>query len=145
MNYLLVKDDLFWKQRINSHRYKDGDLNTQFYHAAKTSRKKVNIITSLTISYGETCTSNGGMCMIAKDYFTELFQKVLSSRKQVLHALSSTISKGDNDMLTVTFAYEEFKETIFPMHVDKCPSLDRFNPGFYQHLRVTIRWFLRMV
>ncbi|XP_058740924.1 uncharacterized protein LOC131613254 [Vicia villosa] len=54
---LLVKDDLFWKQRAKAHWYKDGDLNTRFFHVTATGRKKVNAIKSLINENGEVILS----------------------------------------------------------------------------------------
>jgi len=44
MTRLLVQEDLYWRQRAKAHRYKEGDLNTKFFHASATARKKVNKI-----------------------------------------------------------------------------------------------------
>jgi len=34
LDKLLIKDDIFWKQRAKTFRYREGDLNTKFFHAA---------------------------------------------------------------------------------------------------------------
>lgn len=73
LNSLLVKHDFFWKQRAKLHWYKDGDLNTHFFHITATVRKKVNTTKSLTKDNGEITSSNEGMCKVAHDYFIELF------------------------------------------------------------------------
>ncbi|XP_058742491.1 uncharacterized protein LOC131614985 [Vicia villosa] len=77
---LLVKDDLFWKQRAKAHWYKDGDLNTRFFHVSATVRKKVNAIKSLVNENGDVIESTEGMCQVASAYFNDLFQK----KKQAL-------------------------------------------------------------
>ncbi|XP_058756815.1 uncharacterized protein LOC131630038 [Vicia villosa] len=131
LNTLLVKDDIFWKQRAKVHWYKDGDLNTRFFHISASTRKKVNTIRSLTNDNGEIVSSSEGMCKVAHDYFIDLFQKKPSSRDWVLQAICTTISNEDNDMLTNQFDIAEFKEAFFSMQADKSPSPDGFNPGFY--------------
>ncbi|PNX85123.1 ribonuclease H, partial [Trifolium pratense] len=40
MTYLLVQDDMFWRQRAKTHWYGEGDLNTRFFSCINTSRKK---------------------------------------------------------------------------------------------------------
>jgi hypothetical protein len=35
--------------------------------------------------------------------------------------------------LLAPFTIDEFREALFSMKPDKCPGLDGFNPGFYQH------------
>ncbi|WJX67479.1 hypothetical protein P8452_51944 [Trifolium repens] len=133
MTHLLVQDDMFWRQRAKTHWYKDGDLNTRFFHALATSRKKVNRISFLEDAGGLRITDNLGMSIVAKDYFNELFQKQNSIRDPVLSAISTTILEFDNEQLTASFTKEEFKEALFSMQSDKCPGPDGFNPGFYQH------------
>lgn len=58
---------------------------------------------------GEVSTSTEGMCMTAHGYFTDLFQKNLSSQDRVLHALGTSILDEDNNMLMTSFIIEVFK------------------------------------
>ncbi|XP_058761438.1 uncharacterized protein LOC131634832 [Vicia villosa] len=131
MNTLLVKDNILWKQRAKVHWYKDGDLNTRFFHISTSTSKKVNTILSLTKDNGEVISSSEGMCKLSHVYFIELFQKKLSSRDRVLQAISISISTEDNVMLTNPFDIAELKEAIFSMQVDKILGQDNFNLGFY--------------
>lgn len=39
---LLVKEENFWCQRAKTYWLRDGDLNTKFFHASASSRKKKN-------------------------------------------------------------------------------------------------------
>ncbi|CAJ2652404.1 unnamed protein product [Trifolium pratense] len=133
MTHLLVQDDLFWRQRAKNHWYRDGDLNTRFFHASATSRRKVNRISYLKDDSGLRTTDISGMCNLAKNYFDELFQKQASTRGPVISTIMPTIFDDDNEKLTSPFKIEEFKEALFSMHSDKCPGPDGFNPGFYQH------------
>ncbi|XP_045822268.1 uncharacterized protein LOC123915166 [Trifolium pratense] len=57
LSSLLRQDDVFWKQRAKTFWYKNGDLNTKFFHAAATARKKVNRITRLYDANGIECRS----------------------------------------------------------------------------------------
>jgi hypothetical protein len=52
MSRLLVKEDAFWRQRAKTHWFREGDLNTRFFHAAATSRCKIYRISSLVNSSG---------------------------------------------------------------------------------------------
>jgi hypothetical protein len=44
MTQLMIQEDKYSRQRAKTHWYRDGDLNTKFFHASTTSRKKVNHI-----------------------------------------------------------------------------------------------------
>lgn len=61
-----------------------------------------------------------------------IFQKKPSSRVRVLHALGTSNSDEDNNMLTTLFVFEEFKEDIYFMQADKSYGPNGFNLGFYQ-------------
>jgi hypothetical protein len=133
LNHLLVQQDMYWRQRAKTHWYRDGDLNTKFFHAAATFRKKVNKILSLETHEGVHVTDDSGMLSIAKNYFEELFEGHDSIRSPVINLLNHVVDNEDNALLTAPFCREVFKEALFSMQPDKCPGLDGFNPGFYQH------------
>jgi hypothetical protein len=128
-----VKDDLFWKQRAKTFWHCDGDLNTRYFHAVATSRRKINKIIQLEDAHGVVCNSSEGLKSIARDYFNELFQQQVGDRDVVINAISRSILDDDNESLTAPFLVEEFHDAIFSMESDKCPGPDGFNPGFYKH------------
>jgi hypothetical protein len=107
-------------------------LNTRFFHAAASSRQKVNKIQHLQDNNGRICRDEDGLKGIARNYFIELFQRANSSRQNVINVVPQSITLEDNDALTAPFSLEEFKEATFSMQIDKCPGPDGFNPGFYQ-------------
>jgi len=47
MTKFMIQEDKYWRQWAKTHWYRDGDLDTKTFHAAVTSRKKVNHIISL--------------------------------------------------------------------------------------------------
>ncbi|GAU39501.1 hypothetical protein TSUD_68650 [Trifolium subterraneum] len=133
LDVLLVKDDLFWKQRAKTYWYRDGDLNTRFFHATASTRKKKNQIEHLEDPQGTVCNSIEGMKAIANDYFTNLFQQQNGERNSVINAVKTCITPEDNNALTAPFSFAEFREAIFSMEADKCPGPDGFSPSFYQY------------
>lgn len=124
---------MYWRHRAKTHWYRDGDLNTKKIHAEATSRKKVNKLLSLENNEGIRITDEVGMCSVAKNYFKELFEGHDSVRSAVVNMLNQVIDFEDNVQLTAPFCKEEFKEAMFSMQPNKCPSPDGFNLGFYQH------------
>ncbi|KAK2396409.1 hypothetical protein QL285_058064 [Trifolium repens] len=129
MSFLLIQEDTFWRERAKTHWLRDGDLNTKFYHASATSRRKVNKITSLLDASDNLITNDIELCDVARDYFVDIFQRQNSVTEPVINLIDCTISPEDNNMLTAPFVIEEFKEAIFSMKPDKCPGPDGFNPG----------------
>jgi hypothetical protein len=133
LDRLLVQDDLYWKQRAKTIWYRDGDLNTKFFHAATTSRRKINRIEHLEDSNGTVCRKEEHFQSIARDYFSHLFTKLPSSSDTVISKINASITVEDNLYLTDAFTFEEFRLAAFSMQADKCPGPDGFNPGFYHH------------
>ncbi|GAU25702.1 hypothetical protein TSUD_216310 [Trifolium subterraneum] len=133
LDFLLAKDDLFWKKRGKTFWYRDDDLNTRFFHATTSAIKRKNQIERIEDIQGNVCTSIDGMKIIAKEYFMNLLQQQNGERMRVVDAVNSCISLEDNNILTAPFSLAEFKIAGFSMEADKCPGPDGFNPGFYQH------------
>jgi hypothetical protein len=138
MAHLLVQEDAYWRQRAKSHWLRDGDLNTKFFHAAATSRRKVNHINSLLDPSGNLVTKDEDLCEVARDYFVDIFKKQNSIIDPVINVVNQSISLEDNIMLTEPFTMEEFKEAMFSMHPDKCPGPDGFSPSFFQQFLASL-------
>jgi hypothetical protein len=93
MSHLLVKEDVFWRQRAKTHWLQDGDLNTKFFHAAATSRRKTNRILSLVDEAGHRVTEAPDICNVARDYFTNIFQKQNSTLEPVLDVVNPSFQQ----------------------------------------------------
>jgi len=130
---LLAQYDAYWRQRAKTHWYRDGDRNTNFFHASATAQKKVNRITSLVDDDGNNIIDEHGLRNVAREYFVNIFQKQGSAFDYVIDVISQSIFAPENERLTITFTKAEFHETLFSMHPDKCPGPNGINPGFYQH------------
>jgi hypothetical protein len=133
ISFLLVREDTFWRQRAKTHWIRDGDLNTKFFHASATSRRKVNRITSMKDSSDSLVTNSIELCEVARNYFVDIFQCQNSITSPVIDLINPTITPTDNAQLTNPFTIAEFKEAIFSMKPDKCPGPYGFNPRFFQH------------
>jgi len=118
---------------VKAHWYKDGDRNTKIFHATSSAHRKVNRISSLEDDLGTKITDIQGMSSIAKSYFHYLFQKQHNIFAPVIGVICTSISNKDDASLTQPFTKEEFKQSIFSMHPDKCSGPDGYNPSFYQH------------
>jgi len=83
LDKLLVQDDLFWKQRAKTFWYREGDLNTKFFHATATSRKKMNRIEHLENSNATVCRKEEELQIISRDYFSHLFTNFQAPMKKL--------------------------------------------------------------
>jgi len=57
---------MYWRQRAKTHWYRDGYLNTKFFHAVATYIKKVNKILSLETNEGIRITDDTGCDLLRR-------------------------------------------------------------------------------
>lgn len=129
---LLVKEEQFWRQRAKTTWLREGDLNTKFFHACATTRKKKNRIEKLLDSDGNHTTSREGLCRVVAAYFEALFGERRGHYQPVLDVIQPRITPDDNARLLRPFSEEEFNCALHQMDPDKAPGPDGFNPGFYR-------------
>ncbi|XP_057809148.1 uncharacterized protein LOC131023623 [Salvia miltiorrhiza] len=131
---MLLSEDAHWKQRPKQYWLKDGDLNTKFFHAMATTRKKKNAISKLQRTDGSWTTDIADIKIMAYDYFVQLFDVPHGANDfhQVLDRLSPCIDGEKNAELTRDFHIDEFRAALFQMHPDKSPGPDGLNPKFFQ-------------
>ena len=132
LDKLLIKDDIFWKQRAKTFWFRDGDLNSRYFHVVASSRRKVNKIEQLEDAQGVNCHKEEKLQHIAK-VFSTFVSKTEEQSRRCYSKVSASITDEDNQMLTEPFSFDEFKTTAFSMQANKCSGPDGFNPGFYQH------------
>lgn len=75
LNELLANEEVYWKQRAKKFWLKEGVTNSRFFHAAASSRKKLNHISSLKAEDGTMVSSHEGMCNILLSYFSQVFKE----------------------------------------------------------------------
>jgi len=121
----------FGNKRPKTFWYREGNLNTKFFHAATTSRRKVNRIKDIENSHGTVCRNEEELQVIVRDNFSHMFTKLPSNRVAVISKVPTATTEEDNYSLTTAFTLDEFYSTIFSMQDDKCSRPDDFNLGFY--------------
>ncbi|XP_071723225.1 uncharacterized protein [Rutidosis leptorrhynchoides] len=75
MNIVLEKEDTYWKQRAKVFWLQFGDLNTKYFHAQASSRKKLNTIPLLQSASGDLVSSEDDKVAIIREYFSNLYSK----------------------------------------------------------------------
>lgn len=75
LNDLLVHEELYWRQRAKAFWITDVDINSKFFHAFATSRKKLNKVNKLKNELGEEVVNHDDMCQIVKSYYMKFFDK----------------------------------------------------------------------
>lgn len=136
---ILEREDVKWKQRAKQNLYRQGDRNTQFFHAWANHRRKVNNIRSITNDQGRTWRRNKEVCKVFIDYYKDIFSSNASTDfSQCLEHVEPRVSAEMNSNLLRSFTEEEVCIALSQMHPLKSPGPDGFSAGFFQKAWCTV-------
>ena len=131
-NELIHSHEVYWKQRAKLLWLKKGDLNSRFFHATASTKKKKNTIEKLRNTQGMWVSNT----LEIDDLIVEHFQKLFSSGgcfyDPVVSCIEPSVTVMHNQLLLEPFTAVDVKEVLFSMHPDKSPGPDGVNPAFYQ-------------
>lgn len=124
MNELLTHEEAYWQQRAKNFWLKDGDTNSKFFHAAASSRKKMNHISGLKAEDGTMVTGHEEMCSLLENYFNRVFLESGSGPVQNMEEEDTRINGRQNEMLVADLSFSEFTQAVKSMHPDKARGPD---------------------
>ena len=131
-NELLHSHEVYWKQRAKTLWLKEGDMNSRFFHATASMRKKKNTIEKLRNDQGMWCSNPCELDDLITKHFKNLFSSGGCVCEPVLSCIESRITALHNQLLLEPFTAIDVKDALFSMHPDKSPGPDGMNPAFYQ-------------
>lgn len=109
---ILVKEEVYWKQRVKIHWLQNGDKNTSFFHKMASARKKTNIIGQLVNQEGEMVEEQARICKVVREYFLSLFMIDEDNYEPMLDALASLVGEEDNNLL-ISNQQREFRKALY--------------------------------
>lgn len=105
LHELLIHEEAYWQQRAKNFWLKDGDTNSKFFHAAASSRKKLNHISALRGEDGNLVTDHEGLCRLLKDYYSKVFMGEETNISQASNATDPVITSHQNEMLAADVSF----------------------------------------
>jgi hypothetical protein len=136
---ILEREDVKWKQRAKHNWYRQGDRNTQFFHAWANHKRKVNNIRSITDDQGRTWRHNKKVCRVFIDYYKDIFSSNTSTDfSQYLEHVEPRVLAEMNSNLLWPFTEEEVCMALYQMHPLKSPGSVGFSAGFFQKVWCTV-------
>ncbi|XP_035547413.1 uncharacterized protein LOC118348929 [Juglans regia] len=98
LSTLLDQENVWWKQRANSHWLQQGDRNTKYFHACATQRRKKNTIVEIENAQGQLMKEKADIDEAFMGCFSELFTTTHPSIREIEECISSTDSRINEDM-----------------------------------------------
>ncbi|KAJ8767776.1 hypothetical protein K2173_020716 [Erythroxylum novogranatense] len=129
---LLLKNEVYWKQRSKQHWLAEGDSNSRFFHMMASHRRRKNLISRLQNNNGEWVDWNSGLPELIVNYYRDLFTPSHGDPGPLLQYVESKVTPSQNALLLAPFTGEDIRHALFSMHPQKSPGPDGFNPGFFQ-------------
>ncbi|KAH9704682.1 reverse transcriptase domain-containing protein [Citrus sinensis] len=123
-NELLQSHEVYWKQRSKILWLKEGDMNSKYFHATASTRKRVNTIGKLRNGQDLWCTRPEEVNEIIAGYFNNIFIFDRGSCPEVIQCVNPKISAAQNHSLLEPFTAADVRDAIFSMHPDKSSGPD---------------------
>uniref|UniRef100_A0A803QQG6 Reverse transcriptase domain-containing protein n=1 Tax=Cannabis sativa TaxID=3483 RepID=A0A803QQG6_CANSA len=135
LDSLLVKEEIFWKQRSRVNWLKAGDKNTKYFHNRASARKRTNFIKSLTLDDNSQVTTLNDITTSFVQFYTDLFASQGTHTDAMTFAtqgLSKRLTPTQSAFLISPFSFDEVKAALFQLAGDKAPGSNGFNPSFFK-------------
>jgi hypothetical protein len=120
----------YWKQRGKQKAVREGDSNTQFFHAHATQRMRCNMLKVVEVEGVPVTAHEGKISALTAHYRKILGEPGTSSFDFDLHELYAGRRQA-SDKLTEEFSATEALCAVRSMNRNSAPGPDGFGPSFY--------------
>uniref|UniRef100_A0A803NUS3 Reverse transcriptase domain-containing protein n=1 Tax=Cannabis sativa TaxID=3483 RepID=A0A803NUS3_CANSA len=122
-----------WKQKSRENRLKEGDKNSQFFHASIVVRRKRNHIWAVRQDDGTTIEERPNIV----EYFRSKFRMLFNSSnpsvdEEISEYILNSISEAENERLSACPTEEEIKRVVWSLPPLKSPGPDSFPVKFFK-------------
>jgi hypothetical protein len=129
----LRQEEIWIRQRSRVQWLRDGDLNTAYFHAQATHRKRINKIENLQRDDGSSCVTWEDNCMEVQGFYQNLYMSQgYRQMNDLIDLVPVRVSDAMNEGLDKTYTEEEVRCALFQMAPSKAPGIDGFTAGFFQ-------------
>ena len=104
---------------------KEGDLNTKYFHATATNRRRNNCVIRIMDSNEQWRTRVEEVEGVFLEYFSRIYATSRPTQmEQVFQYIERKVDEVINNELIKEFTAEEVKQALMQMNPDKAPALD---------------------
>lgn len=129
---ILLKEEIYWKQRAKDRWIKEGDRNTAYFQRIASGRRRINCIKNLKVG-GILFSTKGEIRREVQEFYSSLFTEEAIWRPSLQHDLLPSLSEEERGELVTPFYEEEVRGAIFSLAGDKAPGPDGLPMLFFQH------------
>lgn len=130
---VLTQQEVFRCQRCKQIWLREGDHNSEYFHAMIKARRGNNHFQELINEEGNSIGWNDGTETLMVRYFNNLFKESENSWEEVIGCITSTICDDQNAVLRRPVEDSNINQALFHMHTDKSPGPDDMCLGFSQN------------
>ena len=132
MEEVLLKEEVFWRQKSKINWIKEGDCNSKFFHKVANGRRNRKYIKSLENETGLVLNNVVSITEEILLYFEKLYANPIGESWSIEGLDWSPISEESAISLVAPFTEEEISKAIFQMDRDKAPGPDGFTIAVFQ-------------
>lgn len=132
---LLLKEEIYWKQRSRNKWLASGDRNTTFFHKSATARRKINWIYGLSDGHNNPTSKQKEIEKIVIDFYSVMFTSQNPSSldiKTITNLMPPAVTHDMNRCLSQPFTRDEIHKALFDLNPSKAPGPDNFTTLFFQ-------------
>ncbi|XP_059067480.1 uncharacterized protein LOC131858298 [Cryptomeria japonica] len=113
---ILVKEEVFWKQKSRETWLEEGDKNTKFFHNSVRMRRVINHISKIKLSGGSEVANPKLIAKEAIDFFSLILNSDRSPhgfvQDKFIKCIPNLLSKDQTDSLTTKFSLAEVEAAL---------------------------------
>lgn len=128
------KEKAFWRQKSGLHWFKEGDVNSKFFHSMINSRRRRLYLKKIRWRENTWIEGNKEIATEAIHYFESHYsQEDTHGNSDIFSCLYNVINEEDNEFLGAPPTITEVEEAVFSFSADSAPRPDGISGRFYHH------------
>ncbi|XP_071916268.1 uncharacterized protein [Coffea arabica] len=117
------REEVYWGQKARVRWLKEGDKNTNYFHASVVERRRRNNISSLKKGDGTWCESEHEIENEINGYFQDLFTSSNPQQiESILYDVPLVITDQMNEMLVRPVSEMKIRKAVFSLQPNKAPG-----------------------